>query len=82
MNQNAILRLTIGSVGAAMMLIGASAAMAQARVYAPGTDCTKLPQTQQIDCQVQQQNSATTPAAAPRRCCRAAMAPAPIRMAR
>jgi hypothetical protein len=52
--------LMIGGTAAALML-GGTAAMAQSRIYEPGTDCTKLPQAQQIDCKVQQQNSTMVP---------------------
>jgi hypothetical protein len=61
MHRITILRWTIAGGMAAAMSIGANAAMAQTRVYPPGTDCSLLPQNQQIDCHIQQENSTMTP---------------------
>jgi hypothetical protein len=65
MNQATILRWTIAGGSAAMLLIGAQGAMAQSMVFPPGTDCSLLPQGQQIDCHMQQQNSTMNPGGSP-----------------
>jgi hypothetical protein len=64
MNQITFLRWTMGGATAAMLLSGAQA-MAQTQVYPPGTDCSKVPQVQQIDCHMQQQNSTMVPGGTP-----------------
>jgi hypothetical protein len=52
-------RILAGS--AALMLLSAPA-MAQMQLFGPGTDCSKVPQSQRTDCDVQQHNTATSPA--------------------
>ncbi len=49
------LRWTIGVAVAAVTLATGPAAMAQTRQFTPGTDCSKVPQSQQVDCNMQQQ---------------------------
>ena len=61
MNQVTILRWTIAGGVAAMTLIGAHATIAQSRVFPPGTDCSLVPQNQQTDCSMQQENSTMQP---------------------
>jgi hypothetical protein len=61
MDQVRIRRWVVGGFAAAAMTAGAAGAIAQSRVFEPGTDCSKLPQSQQVDCHMQQQNSTMTP---------------------
>jgi hypothetical protein len=59
-------RWILGGSAAAVMALGTTAApnpsIAQSRVFSPGTDCSSVPQTQQADCHIdQQQNSSGAP---------------------
>ncbi len=55
------LRWAIGAATAAATLLAATSAMAQARQFAPGTDCSKVPQNQQVDCDMANKTSTMAP---------------------
>jgi hypothetical protein len=56
-----VMRWTIGGTVAASAAFAATVALAQMRIYPNGTDCSKLPISQQTDCKVQQRPSAAGP---------------------
>ena len=60
MKRATILGAVVGGT-AAFMLLSGTAALAQMQVFPPGADCSKLPQSQQTDCNVQQHDTTTTP---------------------
>jgi len=64
MNRARIVGAVFGG-SAALMLLSGTSAVAQMQSFPNGIDCSKLPQFQQNDCRVQQQNSITTPWAPP-----------------
>ena len=59
MNRATILSAALG--GSALMILSGTPVLAQMQSFPNGIDCSKLPQVQQTDCRVQQNNNVSTP---------------------